>query len=311
MATTAAVTEEDLKRTKETWDTIDIDKMRQVAWMSVPYFQDVIWRRFSDGEGPVKKTLKVLKERMARLGRERLRGIALACGDMAGERCFFEDEMLPFERADGYDLSDVVLARYAPKPGLHFVPHVEDVNRLELEPESAGPDRRLAGSPPHPRPGEPVRAGETSVETGRRAGDVRVDRPRAPTDSPDESNRLQAAALPAVPAQEHAPPTWATSKDGNMTPPPAVCVRAVRSVQLHAIGARVPSPLSFTARGPSRGPDLPDVRRHRTEPRSQLQVESGSILRGPKSGGMADAGRRHPPALHGRHRRTTPEPLIN
>jgi SAM-dependent methyltransferase len=137
MATTAAVTEEDLKKTKETWDTIDIDKMRQVAWMSVPYFQDVIWGRFSDGEGPVKKTLKVLKERMAQLGRERLRGIALACGDMAGERCFFEDEMLPFERADGYDLSDVVLARYAPKPGLHFVPHVEDVNRLRLEPESA------------------------------------------------------------------------------------------------------------------------------------------------------------------------------
>jgi SAM-dependent methyltransferase len=131
------VTIEALSRAQETWDRIDIRKVRSVAWSAIPYFQEVLWRRFLRGAPSVHAlVLELLAARLAARRRSTARGAALVCGDMAGERAFFETDRVPFERVDGYDLSPESLARYEPAPGLRFVPHVEDVNQLRLEPGS-------------------------------------------------------------------------------------------------------------------------------------------------------------------------------
>jgi SAM-dependent methyltransferase len=125
-----------LERARQAWNAMDVTAVRQVGWASLIYFQLEIWRRVSDGAGPVRLVLSLLRDRLARQGREVARGAALVCGDMAGERYFFEDEGVPFDRVDGYDLSQVSLSRYQPKAPLQFVAHVEDANKLQLEPES-------------------------------------------------------------------------------------------------------------------------------------------------------------------------------
>lgn len=135
--TTAAAADDDLSRAKRTWDTIDIDKVREVAWSAIPFFQEKLWRRFCGSDSPQRFVLKLLQQRLAEHGRTAKHGIALVCGDMTGERSFLEDPMLPFESADGYDLSDASLARFRPKDSLRFVGHLEDVNNLRLAPESA------------------------------------------------------------------------------------------------------------------------------------------------------------------------------
>lgn len=122
-----------IERAQQTWDTIDIEQVRSVAWLSVPAVNQDIWQEFSQLRGPVAVVTDLLADRGWVDG---LAGAALVCGDMQSERMFFErTPRVTFRSVDGYDLSPVSLARYIPD-GIEWRPHQVDCNRLEL-PEAA------------------------------------------------------------------------------------------------------------------------------------------------------------------------------
>lgn len=122
-----------IERARQTWDTIDISRVRSVAWLSVDTVSADIWHEFSQMRGPVAVVTDVLAERGRHDG---LAGAALVCGDMQSERMFFEHTpRVTFRSVDGYDLSPVSLARYTPD-GVEWRPHQLDCNELEL-PEAA------------------------------------------------------------------------------------------------------------------------------------------------------------------------------
>jgi len=57
----------------------------------------------------------------------------MVCGDMAGERGFFENAKgVTFKNVDGYDLSPQSVERYKPN-NINFFPHICDVNEIILE----------------------------------------------------------------------------------------------------------------------------------------------------------------------------------
>lgn len=116
------------------WDVEDLDLCRRVAWLSLSTVGSSIWRRFCGNEQPVNFVARIVAERR---GTEGLCGVAVVCGDMQGERTWFED--LPgvsFNSVDGYDISAASMARYTPKNRLEFRPHQVDCNRLDLPPGS-------------------------------------------------------------------------------------------------------------------------------------------------------------------------------
>lgn len=116
------------------WDVEDVDQCRRVAWLSLHTVGSSIWRRFCGNEQPVDFVARNLA---ARRGTEGLSGVAVVCGDMQGERTWFEDlPGLRFDSVDGYDISAASMARYTPKDRLKFRPHQADCNRLELPPGS-------------------------------------------------------------------------------------------------------------------------------------------------------------------------------
>jgi SAM-dependent methyltransferase len=119
---------------QEKWDNEDLARVRQVAWSGLSTVNDAIWRAFSPHETPAQLVARKLKA----LGRdEELAGLAVVCGDMQGERVWFEN--LPgvsFRSVDGYDISAASMARYSPPPGLTWRPHQDNCNRLQL-PEAA------------------------------------------------------------------------------------------------------------------------------------------------------------------------------
>jgi SAM-dependent methyltransferase len=118
-----------IEKAQQTWDTIDIDLVRSVAWLSVGAVNSDIWQEFSGMRGPVAVVTDLLAER----GRgDGLAGAALVCGDMQSERLFFEHTpRVTFRSVDGYDLSPVSLARYEPD-GIEWRPHQLDCNELHL-----------------------------------------------------------------------------------------------------------------------------------------------------------------------------------
>jgi SAM-dependent methyltransferase len=119
----------DIERAQQTWDSIDIDEVRSVAWLSVAAVSSDIWREFSQLRGPVAVVTDLLAERGRTDG---LAGAALVCGDMQSERLFFEHTpRVSFRSVDGYDLSPVSLARYVPD-GVEWRPHQVDCNEIEL-----------------------------------------------------------------------------------------------------------------------------------------------------------------------------------
>jgi SAM-dependent methyltransferase len=125
------------KEVQQHWDTVDLERMRRVAWLDIRAFSDDIWRTFSGGKGPADAVLQILAERLRRAGRSDAAGVALLCGDMTGERRFFEQpDLVRFRSVCGYDISPASLARYTPPPGLAFTPVVADCNELRLEPNS-------------------------------------------------------------------------------------------------------------------------------------------------------------------------------
>jgi carbon monoxide dehydrogenase subunit G/SAM-dependent methyltransferase len=121
-----------LGRAAQTWDEIDIDKVRQVAWSSIQHVSQSCMRDFS-GADPASVFVHQLLAR--RLGDDRagLKGAALVCGDMVAERAFFEpDDIVRFSEVDGFDISAASLAKYKPEK-IRFNPHVADGNNLILE----------------------------------------------------------------------------------------------------------------------------------------------------------------------------------
>jgi SAM-dependent methyltransferase len=118
----------DLERAEHTWDTIDIDRVRSVAWSSLAQVSGDVWQKFGQGRGGPAEVEALLR------GHDRdepLVGAALVCGDMESERLFFEHRQPSFGTVDGYDLSAVSMARYQPD-GVEFRAHKVDCNRLDL-----------------------------------------------------------------------------------------------------------------------------------------------------------------------------------
>jgi len=133
-----AVTQEsdssNLGKAAQTWDEIDINVVRQVAWSSI---QDISQTFIKDFSGAIPLTLFVHQELAKRLSGNHtdLKGAALVCGDMAAEKDFFEtDQILKFSEVDGFDISTVSLAKYQTAK-FRFNPHVIDCNNLVLERE--------------------------------------------------------------------------------------------------------------------------------------------------------------------------------
>lgn len=123
----------EIDRAEQTWDHMDIESVRSVAWLGVEPVGHDIWRNVGNGGGPVVLTSSLLAER----GRtEGLVGAALVCGDMSSERMFFENTPgVRFREVHGYDISQASLDRYVPN-GVAWVPHKVDCNELDL-PEGA------------------------------------------------------------------------------------------------------------------------------------------------------------------------------
>lgn len=92
--------------------------------------------QFSDDLSTTDFVHQLLKDRVKPALHDKLAGVAVACGDMASERLYFEGgRAVRFAAIDGYDVSKASLDRYTPN-GLVFTPHVADCNRLVL-PECA------------------------------------------------------------------------------------------------------------------------------------------------------------------------------
>ena len=137
--------QEDIDRAKQFWDQTDADKVRNVSWTAIRYFEEQIARRLTksrEGWGihPLANASasfvsEMLTSRVSEESRESLIGCALVCGDMEGERLYFESaSRVRFCEVHGYDLSSKSLARYDPK-GIKFHAHIMDCNDLTLERE--------------------------------------------------------------------------------------------------------------------------------------------------------------------------------
>lgn len=118
----------------QTWDTIDIGKVRSVAWSSLGYISDALDHDFSCSMNSVEFVHSQLMGGCPQSPRiTDLRGLALVCGDMQAERGLFENgKKLRFSAIDGYDISRESMKKYKPKKGVTFTAHVQDCNYLNL-----------------------------------------------------------------------------------------------------------------------------------------------------------------------------------
>jgi SAM-dependent methyltransferase len=122
-----------LAAAEATWDTMDLDQVRSVAWSSLEQVSGDVWHRFSGAESPAERVNRALAE--ARFPTPLLTGAALVCGDMESERMWFEHGThVQFGHVDGFDISAVSMERYHPD-GVTFSGHQVDCNRLELAPD--------------------------------------------------------------------------------------------------------------------------------------------------------------------------------
>jgi len=122
-----------LQDARETWDNIDIDKVRNVGWLAISFFGRQMEIRLTEN---YQITLAyLLHQRYTPEELKQLKGLALVCGDMASERAYFEElPHIAFETVDGYDLSPESIKRFSTDK-FKFIPHVMDVNDLVLAPE--------------------------------------------------------------------------------------------------------------------------------------------------------------------------------
>lgn len=119
------------------WEVVDVERARQVSWdrlhclglMAVSEMTEGRWEQLMD----------VIIDAIAPPDPTHLHGLTLGCGDMAGEHWFFIHPALSFELVDAYDISAEVIQRARQRTdsvGLNVQYHVEDVNNIELPPET-------------------------------------------------------------------------------------------------------------------------------------------------------------------------------
>ncbi len=122
----------ELAQAQATWDAIDIDRVRDVAWTAIPYFMERNLARLG-GPDPHTRVRTLLAERVPAERHHALVGGVLLCGDMRGEAPLFRSaDDLSFDHVDGFDLSPTSLER-VDASGIPFEGHVADCNTLELE----------------------------------------------------------------------------------------------------------------------------------------------------------------------------------
>lgn len=123
----------DAAQAQQTWDEVDIDRVRSVAWLSLDYLNERLFWGFYEGKFNYQFVADMLAERVPEVDRKTLTGAAVVCGDMAGERAMFEEpENVAFTAVDGFDISPVSMARFVPGR-VPFNPVLVDCNDLVLE----------------------------------------------------------------------------------------------------------------------------------------------------------------------------------
>jgi SAM-dependent methyltransferase len=123
-----------IEQAKQTWNEIDINQVRDVSWCSISFFGIQLAKSFSGEQSSVSFIHHLLAQRLPAERLNHLKGAAIVCGDMQAEKDFFEDSsIVQFKQVNGFDLSDISLARYTPNPNISFTPHVTDCNNLILE----------------------------------------------------------------------------------------------------------------------------------------------------------------------------------
>jgi SAM-dependent methyltransferase len=119
------------------WSTLDLERSRQASWDSLHCLGRMAVREMTGGQS--EQLMDIVIERLASPRPNHLRGLVLGCGDMVGEHWYFVHPALPFELVDAYDVSTELIERarqLTDSVGLDVRYHVEDVNYLELPPET-------------------------------------------------------------------------------------------------------------------------------------------------------------------------------
>ncbi|PZN74780.1 MAG: hypothetical protein DM484_20430 [Candidatus Methylumidiphilus alinenensis] len=126
----------DIQKATETWDTININQVRDVSWMAVPGVSEHLASLFGPEGTSVVTCHELLAKRYPSDEHSGLKGLALVCGDMASEKHYFYYPTSPvrFAEVTGYDISSVSLSRV--QVDFPFNGVCEDVNQIELKPES-------------------------------------------------------------------------------------------------------------------------------------------------------------------------------
>ena len=118
-----------LEIAKQTWDDIDIDKVRDVSWFGIKYFEEKMVRNFTNNGSLLLDNLLISRN----TDHTKLKGSALVCGDMTGEQDYFKNRSgISFEHVDGFDLSAESLNRFTSNH-FKFTPHAIDANDIILE----------------------------------------------------------------------------------------------------------------------------------------------------------------------------------
>lgn len=119
------------------WEVVDLESARQVSWDSIECLGRMAVHEMTGGRW--EQTMDVIIASIAPPDPDHLRGLTLGCGDMACEHWFFVHPQLPFELVDAYDISRGMIDRahkLTDSLGLDVQYHAEDVNYLELPPET-------------------------------------------------------------------------------------------------------------------------------------------------------------------------------
>ena len=125
------------KREAAFWGSVETDRARQVSWDSIECLGRMAVREMTGGRW--EQLMDVVIHTMTPPDLKRLPGLVLGCGDMAGEKWYFTHPALSFERVDAYDISAEAIRRarqLTDSLGLNVQYHVEDVNAVQLPPET-------------------------------------------------------------------------------------------------------------------------------------------------------------------------------
>ena len=119
------------------WEAVPLDRARQVSWDSIECLGRMAVNEMTGGRW--EQLMDVIIDAIAPPEPDHLRGLTLGCGDMACEHWFFVHPALPFGLVDAYDISPEMIQRARQRTGslgLNTQYHLEDVNYVELPPET-------------------------------------------------------------------------------------------------------------------------------------------------------------------------------